>query len=124
MKKILAIFAFAFVLAATPAQATYTQQYTLSQDSVFQGQVVVAFLQAAANIMSEAATTLGHQQRTAFAIQLLQNPTKWQPIVSVLIASQNNNAMTPLTVPSTVADSLIQTAVNAQFSNIAGYFAQ
>ena len=112
------------VCAGATSQATYSQQYTLSQDTTFQGQITVAMLQAAANIMSESVTTQGHTLRAQFAIQVIQSPTKWTPVISVLIAAQSNNPMTPLTVPSTVADSLIQTAVNAQWSNMAGYFQQ
>ena len=104
--------------------ATYTQQYALATDTTFTGQVLVAMVQAAANVMGEATSTAGHFERAQFATQVLQNPTKWQPIVSMLLASQSNNPMTPLTVPSTVADSLIQTAMNAQFSNVAGYYGQ
>jgi hypothetical protein len=114
----------AAVLIAPSAQATYTQQAALAVDGVFQGQVLVAMLQASANVMTEAVTIAGHRERAAFATQIIQTPTKWQPIVSMLLASQSNNPMTPLTVPSTVADTLIQTAVNAQFSNLAGYFSQ
>lgn len=117
--------ALGLVLAAVqPSSATYTQQAALANDGVFQGQVQVAMLQAAANVMTEA-TSGSHTLRAQFAIQVIQNPTKWTPIVSALIASQNNNPMTPLTpLPSTVADTLVQTAVNAQWSNLAGYFAQ
>lgn len=103
---------------------SYTQQIALGNDGVFQGQVQVAMLQAAANIMSEAVTTQGHLQRAQFATKVIQAPLVWTPIISQLIAAQSNNPMAPLTVPSTVADALIQTAVNAQWSNMAGYFAQ
>lgn len=124
MKKILFVLALLTITTVSSAQATYTQQAALAVDGVFQGQVLVASLQAAANVMSEAVTTQGHVQRAQFAAAVLQNPTKYEPIISWVIASQSNNPMTPLTVPSTVADSLIQTAVNAQWSNLAGYFAQ
>lgn len=125
MKRVLlGLVAFALVLTATPARATYTQQYTLSQDAVFQGQVVVAMLQTAANVMTENVTITGHGIRASFATQVIRNPTKWQPIIAVLIASQSNNPMTPLTVPSTIADSLVQAAMDAQWPNIAGYYKQ
>lgn len=106
------------------AQATYTQQYALATDTVFQGQVMVAMLQTSANVMTEAVTVAGHQQRASFAIKVIQNPTIWQPILAFLLASQSNNPMTPLTVPSTVADTLVQTAMDAQWGNISGYFKQ
>jgi hypothetical protein len=109
-------------LCAVPTQATYTQQAGLAVDTTFQGQVMVAMLQAAANVMTEATSTAGHLLRVQFCVQVLQNPTKWQPIVAALVASQSNNPMTPLTVPSTVADTLVQTAVNAQWSNMAGFY--
>lgn len=118
------LLAASVLLLPLSAQATYSQQYTLSQDSTFQQQIMVAMLQTAIAVASEAVTTQGHVTRAAFAVQVLQNPTKWQPIVAIIIASQNNNALTPLTTPSTVADSLIQTAMNAQWSNMAGYFQQ
>lgn len=120
------LFSLAMLIGvvAAPAQATYTQQASLAADGIFQGQVLVAMLQTAANVMSEAVTTQGHVARASFATQVIRDPVKWQTIISFLIASQSNNPMTPLTVPSTVADSLVQTAVNAQWSNMSGYFAQ
>lgn len=120
-------FAVALLVAlalATSAEATYTQQYALSQDATFQGQVTVAMIQSCANAMTEAVTVTGHVQRMTLCTQVLQNPTRYTPIWATVLASQSNNAMTPLTVPSTVADSLIQTASDAQLSNIAGYFKQ
>lgn len=106
------------------ASASYTQQFALGNDSTFQGQVQVAMIQTCANAMTEVATTAGHVQRTVLCTQVLQNPTKWTPIWALVLASQANNPMTPLTVPSTVADSLVQTASDAQLSNIAGYYKQ
>lgn len=119
-----AILACVVLFCATASQATYTQQYLLSQDTAFQQQVMVAMLQTAIAVSAETVTTQGHITRAQFAAQVLQNPTKWQPVVAIIIASQNNNPMTPLTTPSTVADSLVQTAMNAQWSNISGYFNQ
>lgn len=116
--------AFLLLFVSLPSQATYTQQYALSQDSTFLGQVMVAMLQTSANVMTEAVTVAGHVQRASFAMQVMQNPTKWQATLAFLLASQSNNPMTPLTVPSTVADSLVQTAMDAQWSNISGYFKQ
>lgn len=119
------LLALLLILAgAQIGHATYTQQAALAVDSVFLGQIQVAMLQTAANVMTESATAAGHLQRAGFAVSVIQNPDKWKPIIAVLIASQANVPMTPLTVPSTVADSLVQTAVDAQWSNIAGYFKQ
>ena len=119
-----ALVALALLVAAAAAEATYTQQYTLSQDAAFLQQVTVAEIQTSVAVLAEAATTSGHLQRAAFAQRVIQDPTKWAPIIAIVVASQNNNPMTPLTTPSTVADSLVQTAMNAQWTNMAGYFAQ
>lgn len=125
MKKfLLAVALTALVLVPSSSSATYTQQFVLGGDSTFQGQVMVAMLQTSANVMTEAVTVAGHVQRTQFAVKVIQNPTFWNPILSQLLAAQNNNPMTPLTVPSTVADSLVQTAMDAQWANLAGYFKQ
>lgn len=112
------------LLLATSVSATYTQQAALAADATFQGQVEVAMVISCANVMTEAVTVAGHLLRTNFCGQVLQNPAKWQPIYSFVLAAQSNNPMTPLTVPSTVADTLIQTASDAQISNIAGYAKQ
>jgi uncharacterized membrane protein YebE (DUF533 family) len=121
---LIAFVAASMLLVATPTQATYTQQFALSQDTTFQGQITVAMLQTSANVMTEAVTVAGHVARASFATAVMQNPTKWQPIMAFLIASQNNNPMTPLTVPSTISDALVQAAMDAQWSNVAGYFKQ
>lgn len=118
------LLAALFALVANTSRATYTQQYLLSQDSTFQNQVAVAMIQSCANAMTEAATIAGHAQRMILCVQVLQNPSKWSPIFSLVLAAQSNNPMTPLTVPSTVADALIQTASDAQLTNIAGYYKQ
>lgn len=123
LKRIL-ILAILFTLFALPTQATYTQQAALAVDGVFQGQVQVAMIQTCANAMTEAATISGHNQRMSLCVQILQSPTKWMPVYAIVLASQVNNPMTPLTVPSTVADSLVQTASDAQLTNVAGYFKQ
>lgn len=122
MKKLLLVVII--TLCALPASATYTQQFALGQDSTFQGQVAVAMQISAANVMTEAATVAGHVQRAFFAKQVIQTPAVWNPIIAQFIAAQTNNAMTPLTVPSTVLDSLVQTAMDAQWSNMSGYFKQ
>lgn len=112
------------LLVVGQAEATYTQQFVLGQDSVFQGQVQVAMVISCANTMTEAVTTTGHPQRVQFCAVVLKNPPFWVPFYSAVLAAQTNNPMTPLTVPSAVADSLIQTASDAQLSNIAGYYKQ
>lgn len=124
MKKIALLTLVLTLTAFQSARATYSQQYALATDTVFQGQVLVAMLQTSANVMTEAVTVAGHAQRAGFATKVIQNPSIWQPIIAFLIASQSNNPMTPLTVPSTVTDTLVQSAMDAQWGNISGYFKQ
>lgn len=125
MKKLLLSFVLAaLVLTPFSASATYLQQYALGQDSTFQQQVAVAMIITAANVMTENATIAGHVARAAFANRVIQDPTKWNPILAAYLASQTNNAMTPVTVPSTVADSLVQTAMDNSWGNLSGYFKQ
>jgi hypothetical protein len=125
MRKVLTTLCFALILLLpTALSATYTQQAALANDGVFQGQVQVAMIQTCANAMTEAVTVTGHLQRMQLCVRVLQDPAKFMPIFSIVLASQANNPMTPLTVPSTVADSLVQTACDAQLSNMAGYFKQ
>lgn len=124
MKLKVLVLALVLVGLATGAQATYTQQYALGQDATFQGQVQVAMVISCANTMTEAVTVTGHGMRATFCARVLQNPTFWVPMYAAVLAAQTNNAMTPLTVPSTVADSLVQVASDAQLTNIAGYYKQ
>lgn len=122
-KRVLLLLAV-LILAPFTASATYTQQFALANDSTFQGQIMVAMLQTSATVLNETAGVNGHVSRALFAKQVMQNPTLWNPIVATAIASQSANPMTPLTVPSTVSDTLVQTAMDAQFSNLSGYFKQ
>lgn len=108
---------------ATGSQATFTQQYLLAQDATFQGQVMVAMVQQCDFILlSQANTVAGHAVQAQFCIQVLQHLTTWQPVVAFVIAGQGSSPMTPLTTPSTVADSLIITAIGVQWPAIAGYY--
>jgi hypothetical protein len=121
------VVALAIVFAAVSTEATYTQQYTLSSDATFQGQVAVAMEQWAVFVLTSQASTSpsvqGHILQANFAVQVLQNPTKWIPVAALLIASQGSNPMTPLTIPSTVSDALISTAAGVVLPAMSGYFA-
>ena len=110
-------------LCALPANATYDQQYLLSQDTVFQAQVAVAMVQQCDFVLlSQANTVAGHAVESQFCVQVMQNVPKFVPFVSIVIAGQGSSPMTPLTTPSTVADSLILTAMGVQWPAIAGVF--
>lgn len=113
------------LLALTPlvGQATYDQQYLLSQDTVFQAQIAIGMVAQCDYVMlSQASTVAGHAVESAFCVQVLQNVPKFVPYVLIVIAGQGSSPMTPLTTPSTVADSLILTAMGVQWPAIAGYF--
>jgi hypothetical protein len=112
-------------LVGLPAigHATYDQQYILSQDTVFQAQIAVAMVQQCDFVMlSQANTVAGHAVEAAFCLQVMQNVPKFVPFVSIVVAGQGSSPMTPLTTPSTVADSLILTAMGVQWPAISGYF--
>jgi hypothetical protein len=99
---------------------TYTQAFALAQDSTFTGQVMIAMMKAAVSIMTESAATAGHTQRVNLANAVLNNPTTWQPKFAYALASQTAT-ITPQTVPSTVPDGTIDTAVSAVWDSIAGH---
>jgi hypothetical protein len=126
MRKLLLIpIVLAILLGLAPsAGATYDQQFLLSQDSVFLHQVTAAEVITSVAVLAEAPTVAGHLSRSAFAGRVIADPQKYAPIIAIVIASQTNNPMTPLTLPSTVTDTLVQTAMNAQWTNMSGYFSQ
>jgi hypothetical protein len=99
---------------------SYQQNYDLAVDSVFMKQVLIAMLNQAATVLSEATTTAGHTARAQLAAAVAKNPTNLQ--AAFAYAVQTQAGITPLTVPSTVADSAVQTAVAAVWNAIAGYF--
>lgn len=124
MKIRILVLAFVALLLAGSASATYTQQFALGNDSTFQGQIMVAMLQSAITVLNENVNTNGHAVRASFANRVVQNPTFYNPIIAIAVASQTGTPMTPLTVPSTVSDALIQSAMDGQWSSLAGYYKQ
>ena len=98
----------------------YSNLYDLATDTVFQKQVVVAAMNQCATVLTEAASTAGHTPRAQLAVAVLENPTAYQNKFSFAIITQAG--ITPTTVPSTVPDSAIQTAIAAIWNAEAGYF--
>lgn len=99
----------------------YSNQYDLATDSLFLKQVLVAMMaQCAVVLGSEAVGTAGHTVRAAFAASVLQNPTVYQARFAFAVITQAG--ITPTTVPSTVPDANVQTAVAAVWNAMAGYF--
>lgn len=100
----------------------YSNLYDLATDAVFLKQVTVAMMSQCAVVLTEAATVAGHTPRANLAVTVLQNPTTYQAKFAFAVITQAG--ITPTTVPSTVADSAVQTAVATVWNAMAGYFIQ
>ena len=51
----------------------YTDQYTLSKDTVFVGRAIIAMTKVALDVCAELDSTAGHQQREIFSVGVLRN---------------------------------------------------
>jgi hypothetical protein len=98
----------------------YSNSYDLSVDATFLKQVLVAMMNQCATVLSEAATVAGHTPRANLAVAVINNPTAYQAKFAFAVITQGG--ITPTTVPSTVVDSAVQTAVAAVWNAMAGYF--
>lgn len=98
----------------------YTNLYDLSTDAAFLKQVLVAVMLQCATVLNEAATIAGHTVRANLAVAVLQNPPFYQAKFAFAVITQAG--ITPTTVPSTVADAAVQTAVSVVWNAMAGYF--
>ena len=98
----------------------YSNLYDLATDSTFLKQILVATMNQCATVLTEAASTAGHTPRAELAVAVLQNPTSFNAKFAFAVITQAG--ITPTTVPSTVADSAIQTAFAAIWNAEAGYF--
>lgn len=68
--------------------ATLQEQYELGADPVWRGRCQSAGLQAAANVMSEDPSTVGHSERTAFANKVLLQPALQSAAMAFGVAAQ------------------------------------
>lgn len=100
----------------------YSNLYDLATDAVFLKQVLVAMMSQCAVVLTEAATVAGHTPRATLDVNVLQNPTVYQSKFAFAVITQAG--ITPTTVPSTVSDANVQTAVAAVWNAVAGYFVQ
>lgn len=98
----------------------YPARYDLSTDATFLKQILVAMMNYCATVLGEAATVAGHGKRSDLAIAVLQNPTTYQ--AKFAFAAITQAGITPETVPSTVADAAVLTAVQAVWNAMAGYY--
>lgn len=98
----------------------YTNLYDLSTDTTFLKQVLVAMMSQCATVLTEAATIAGHGLRSQLAVAVLNNAPSYQSKFAFAVITQAG--ITPTTVPSTVADSAVQTAVATVWNAMAGYF--
>jgi hypothetical protein len=100
----------------------YSNLYDLAADATFLKQVLVAMMNQCATVLTEAATVAGHTPRAVLAVSVLQAPTTYQAKFAFAIITQGG--ITPQTVPSTVPDANVQTAVATVWNAMAGYFNQ
>lgn len=98
----------------------YTNLYDLSTDATFLKQILVAMMGQCAVVLTEAPTVAGHTLRANLGIAVLNNPPSYQSRFAFAVITQGG--ITPTTVPSTVADSAIQTAVSNVWNAMSGYF--
>lgn len=98
----------------------YSNLYDLSTDSVFLKQVLVAMMAQCAVVLTEAVTVAGHIMRSDLAVQVLQNAPAYQTRFAFAVITQAG--ITPTTVPSTVPDANVQTAVGVVWNAVAGYY--
>ena len=67
---------------------TFEEAYQLGSDPTWRARCQTAGLQAAANVMSEADTTAGHAERTAYANRVLLNPSLESQAIAFGVAAQ------------------------------------
>lgn len=101
--------------------SAYTNLYDLSIDSTFLKQIATAMMNQCAVVLTEPVTTAGHGLRATLAISVINNPPAFQSRFAFAAITQGG--ITPQTVPSTVPDANVQTAIAAVWNAMAGYFA-
>jgi hypothetical protein len=99
---------------------SYQQSYDLAVDAVFLKQILVAMMNQCATVLTEANTVAGHLLRCQLAAAVIKSPSAYQP--QFAFAAITQGGITPVTVPSTVADSAVQTAVASVWNAMAGFF--
>jgi len=67
---------------------TFEEAYNLGIDPTWRARCQTAGLQAAANVMAEAPTTVGHDERIAWANKVLLNPSLESQAISFGVAAQ------------------------------------
>lgn len=66
---------------------TLQERYELGADPTFRARCQSGALQAAANVMSEDASTAGHAERAAFANRVLLQPSLMSPAIAFGVAA-------------------------------------
>lgn len=94
--------------------ATYAEQFTLSQDSTFQGRVRVATVKAAASVFTLTQPTLA---QLSLGKEILRDPATYTPLVAQLVM---NDAVVAASAPTGTAltDVQLQSAVNTYLNNL------
>jgi hypothetical protein len=67
---------------------TFEEAYQLGADPTWRARCQTGGLQAAANVMSEDDTTVGHTERTAWANKVLLNPSLESQAIAFGVAAQ------------------------------------
>ena len=96
----------------------FTEQFTLSNDAVFQGRVKVAMAKVAVDVVGESQATTGnntlaHRKRHALGVAILNDPDSY--LANFTLATVTNAAITGAST-----DGDIEFQVSAVFSDIAG----
>ena len=92
---------------------SFTDQYALANDPVFQSRVTMAVTKSAIAILNEDVTTVGHAERTAYAVQALTHP-------EIEGMNQALGCTTNAAITAESLDSDIEFQVNAQWNAYAG----
>lgn len=107
-------------MAVSTGPGTFTDIYIVATAYGFQQRVNYALTVAAVNVMAEAANTVSHTQRVAFAKQILSggfpNAAYYGVLTNGTIAAEENSASAAQNIP----DADIQFAVNSIFNALAG----
>lgn len=109
---------------------SHNDRYTLSTDAVFQNRVMTSMIAASVSITTEAWTTPFHRERQTQAVQILNSPQTYKPLVASAVATDASvigdatqggtvalTAGNVATQAALVTDTHIDNAVSGQFNS-------
>ena len=68
--------------------ATFQEKYDLGADPIWRARCQTAGIQAAANVMAEDSSTVGHAERIAYANRVMLNPSLESQAIAFGVAAQ------------------------------------